>query len=99
EWPRQRYEIAAHRRCKAQYRWTEPHAPVWRCRDDQFLGLQCGDDALHGGACKIHSLCDLAETETRIFFFKRTQNGGRPSDHLNLAFVVGDQTTHNATPR
>jgi len=38
----------------------------------------------------------LSEAEARVFFFQRTQNGRGASNDLNLTFVVGDKTTHDA---
>src|SRR5215471_10363531 len=48
ERPRQRYEIAADGRRETKYCGTQPHAAVWRRRDDEFLGFERRDDALHG---------------------------------------------------
>src|SRR5262249_43204683 len=94
---RLRYEIATNGRRKTQDRGTQPHPAVWRRRDDELLGFQRRDDTLHGGPRKVHALRDLAETKPGILFLERAQNRGGARNNLNLTFVVGDQTTHDAT--
>src|SRR5262249_15650088 len=40
------------------------------------------------------ALRNLAEAQAAVFLFQCAQNGGRPRNHLHLAFVVGHQTIH-----
>jgi hypothetical protein len=97
KWSCHRDEITAHRGREPQDRRPEPHAAVWRRRNDQFFRFQRGNDALHGRARKVHALCDLTQAQSAVFLFQRTQDRGCPRDHLHLALVVGHQTIHDAT--
>ena len=98
ERPRQRDEIAAHRRREPQDRRAEPHAAVGRRRDHQLFGFERRDDALHGRARQIYALRDLSEAQAGVFVFQRAQDGRGARDHLDLAFVVGDVTIHRRIP-
>src|SRR5215510_1578818 len=89
-----RDKVAAHGRREPQDRGPEPHAAVWRRCDDKLFRFECRNDALHGRAREVHALRNLAKAQAAVFLFQCAQNGGRPRNHLHLAFFVGHQTIH-----
>ena len=88
ERPWQRDEVGAGRCGKPQDRRPEAHAPVRRRRDDQLLGFERGDDALHRRAGEIDALGDLPEAQSDRLLLQRAQNRGGARDHLHLTLFA-----------
>ena len=85
--PRARDEIAGHRRRETQDRGPEPHPAGGRRRDQQLLGFERGDDALHGRAREADARRDLPEAQACVLAFQRAQDVRRARDDLDLIFV------------
>ena len=62
--------------------------PVGRGRDQQLLGGERGNDALHGRARKFDPLRDLAEAQARRLLLERAQDRRGAGDHLHLALFL-----------
>ena len=78
-------EIGARRGGEPQDGRTKPDAAVGRGGDQEFFGLERGDDALHCGARETDPLGDLSEAQAVGLVFEGAQDRRRARDHLHLA--------------